>query len=43
MVLLDEILQSKKNNKTKHDWNKFFGKVQWNVNPVVFQRNLRDE
>ncbi len=40
---VDEVLLASKSGKNKHAWNKFFGKVEWNVDPVNFQRSLRDE
>ena len=40
---LDELLKKKAQQKSKHSWSKFFGKVQWQQNPVSYQRSLRDE
>ena len=40
---VDEVLHLRKPRKSKHAWNKFFGKVEWSVDPVSFQRGLRDE
>ena len=40
---LDELLRKRAQQKPKHTWSKFFGKVQWSQAPVAYQRSLRDE
>ncbi len=40
---VDEILRLKKAAKPKHAWNKFFGKIKGSMDPVVYQRNLRND
>ncbi len=36
-------LLNRKARRRKIKWNLFFGKVQFDTDPVDYQRNLRDE
>ena len=40
---LHEILRQKENCGKKLQWDRFFGKVKFEEDPVNYQRRLRDE
>lgn len=40
---VEKIFMKKKRAEKKHEWDKFFGKLRSKIDPVSFQRQLRDE
>ena len=44
-VLIEETssTQTVSENKQKYDLSEFVGKIQWNIDPLDYQRKLRDE
>ncbi len=40
---LNEFIQNESPKGKKLNWEKFFGKVNFNMDPIDYQRKLRDE
>jgi hypothetical protein len=44
IIMIENASEMKKGTETsKYDLSEFVGKIQWDVDPVEYQRKLRDE